>query len=71
METLTDLAWRIYPAAAIVAFGGAGAGVGVRRIVRSIRDRGRVTGATAAYVTGLRLVFVGLAAAGVGVAWIW
>lgn len=69
MDTLWELSWRAYPAAALIA---AGLGIVVRGIWRQRRGIGLpVTRAAkgAALTRALRSVLTGFATAGIGVAW--
>jgi hypothetical protein len=70
METLWELSWRAYPAAALIVLG---AGIVVRGIWRQRRGIGLpVTRAAkgAAMTRALRSVLTGLATVGIGVAWL-
>ena len=67
MDALFDLSWRGYPAALLMLLGAGLAVRGLRTIVHSLRGPiALLTG-----IQGFRIAVIGLALAGIGVAWLW
>ena len=70
-DTIVELSWRIYPAAAAIAVGtllaSFGAARGIRGIWLPIRDPSK----NLTIITGFRLTVIGLAIAGIAAAWAW
>ena len=75
MDTLLDalwtLSWRAYPAALVVAFGLWLVARGIRRELPGIRLPVSDPHKGVAMARALRSVLVGLALAGIGIAWTW
>jgi len=71
METVWELSWRIYLAAPVLVFGIAALFTGVRREVGGLRTPITQPGKNLKTMRGFRVAVLGLALAGVAVAWIW
>lgn len=71
LDTIVELSWRIYPAAAAIAGGmllaSLGAVRGIRGIWLPIRDPSK----NLTIISGFRLTVIGLAIAGIAAAWAW
>jgi hypothetical protein len=71
MSSVVHLAWRAYPAAALIAVGIILAAAGVRRCSAAWRRPGSALTQPLAWMLGFRRTVLGLALAGLGVAWMW
>ncbi len=72
METLIDLAWRVYPISALIALGIGLALWGLLMVINGLRGALRGdSGMILSWIQGFRLSIIGLALAGVGAAWAW
>ncbi len=71
METLIDLSWRIYPAAALGALGFASLARGLILLGAGLRRSMWDPGKTLTLVRGFRYSVVGLAIVALGAAWQW
>ncbi len=72
METLIELSWRVYPISALIALGIGLALWGMLMVVNGLRDAlGGDSGKLLPWIQGFRLSIIGLALAGLGVAWGW
>ena len=71
MDSLTDLSWRVYPAAVIMAMGGAVVIRGGAALVQGIHIPFRDRSKPIVCVSGFRTAIVGLALAGIAGAWLW
>lgn len=71
LDALWTLAWRAYPAALVTAFGLWLAVRGIRRELPGIRLPVSDPHKGVAMTRALRALLVGLALAGIGVAWAW
>ncbi len=72
METLIELTWRVYPISALIALGTGLALWGLLMLLNGLRGalRGE-SGKLLVWIQGFRLSIIGLALAGLGVAWAW
>ncbi len=72
METLIELAWRVYPASALIALGIGLALWGLLMQLNGLRGalRGN-SGEILPWIQGFRFTIIGLALAGLGLAWAW
>ena len=72
METLIDLAWRVYPISALIALGIGLALWGLLMELDGLRGalRGE-SGKLLTWIQGFRLSIIGLALTGLGAAWAW
>ncbi len=72
METLIELPWRVYPISALIALGIGLALWGLLMELNGLRGalRGE-SGKLLTWIQGFRLSIIGLALAGLGVAWAW
>ncbi len=68
MGMLTDLEWRIYPAAVLAVAGAATLLLGVRLLTARLRE---VPTDMIGFVTGFRIAVVGVTLVGLGVSWNW
>jgi len=72
MDTLIELAWRVYPASSLIAMG---IGVVLWGLGKEINGlRGALRGDSAKivpWIIGFRLTIIGLTLVGLGVAWEW
>jgi len=72
METLTELTWRVYPISSLIALG---IGVELWGLIMELNGlRGALRGDSGKllpWIQGFRLTIIGLALAGLGVAWAW
>ncbi len=72
METLIELSWRDYPISALIALGIGLALWGLLMELNGLRGALRGdTGKLLTWIQGFRLSIIGLALAGLGVAWAW
>ena len=71
MDALVALAWRAYPAAALMAMGVTIMVWSVGRGLTAARRAGRDPARALALLCGFRGGIVGLALAGIGAAWCW
>ncbi len=71
MTELITLSWRVYPAALLIAAGGAVAAGGLRRCLVAWRHPGGGVMQPLDWMGGFRRSVFGLALAAVGAAWIW
>ena len=72
MDSLTDLAWRVYPISALMALGIGLAMWGLLMLLNGLRSALRGDSAKILlWIEGFRLLIIGLAFTGVGVAWAW
>lgn len=67
MNAFFDLAWRAYPAVALILLGGGAAGRGLYRILHP--PYGTIDALT--YTLGFREIVVGLSVVLVGAGWLW
>ena len=72
METLIELAWRVYPISALIVLGIGLALWGLLMGLNGLRGalRGE-SGKLLTWIQGFRLSIIGLALTGLGVAWAW
>ena len=72
METLIELAWRVYPISALIVLGIGLALWGLLMELDGLRGalRGE-SGKLLTWIQGFRLSIIGLALTGLGVAWAW
>ena len=68
MDMLTDLEWRIYPAALVALAGVAALSMGVRLLTARLRE---VPSNMIGFVTGFRIAAAGVTLAGLAVSWNW
>ncbi len=72
METLIDLAWRVYPISALISLGIGLALWGLLMVLNGLRGALRGdSGKLLPWIQGFRLSIIGLALAGLGAAWAW
>ena len=72
METLIELSWRVYPISALIALGIGLALWGLLMVLNGLRGALRGdSGKLLPWIQGFRLTIIGLALAGLGVAWAW
>lgn len=71
MAELVEASWRIYPALALAVLGAALAAGGVRLGADGFRRPVQDPAKAVTVMRGFRRLVIGLALAGVGVAWIW
>ncbi len=72
METLIELSWRVYPISALIALGIGLALWGLLMVINGLRGALRGdSGNLLPWIQGFRLSIIGLALAGLGVAWAW
>ncbi len=72
METLIELSWRMYPISALIALGIGLALWGLLMELNGLRGALRGdSGKLLLWIQGFRLSIIGLALAGLGVAWAW
>ncbi len=72
METLNELSWRVYPISALIALGIGLALWGLLMELNGLRGALRGdSGKLLLWIQGFRLSIIGLALAGLGVAWAW
>ena len=71
MDNLIDLAWRLYPATALMAIGATVLWLGLRMAWRGLaRPMGDPT-KMQTFVRGFRVAVIGVTLAGLGAAWSW
>jgi hypothetical protein len=71
METVWELSWRIYPAAALMAVGLALAARGDFLLVRAARKPVGAPRKNYTWMSGFRLALFGGSLAAVGAGWLW
>ena len=72
MDSLTDLAWRVYPISALLALVIGLAIWGLLMVVKGLRGALRGdSGKILLWIQGFRLLIIGLALTGAGLAWAW
>ena len=71
MDTLIELSWRVYPAAAMMALGAVVWFIGSRMAMRGLRRPVGDSTKMQTFVIGFRFAVIGITLAGLGAAWNW
>lgn len=71
MDSLIDLSWRVYPAAAMMTLGAVVWFMGSRMAIRGLRRPIGDSTKMQAFVIGFRFAVIGITLVGLGAAWNW